>query len=164
MRGIYFRALILLQILSATTSLAPAADKPPAKEKFPGAVVTKLLEGWGGLAWGASIDEFKKKYPDAKQTEGGRWLSGKEDEIGGVKVTVQYTFNKKDQLHMMTFVPGEKDGKTFRQSLDNAGALKGGKNWQNQGVTFGVAPVGDGTQIAIALHAKYADPAATKKQ
>jgi len=163
MRGIHTTALIILLVVSATTCFAPAADKPPEKQKFPGPVVTQLLEGWGGLAWGASLDDFKKKYPEAKKNEGGRWLTGKEDEMAGVKVTVQYTFNKKDQLQMLTFIPGEKDGKTFRQALDKAGALRDGKdNWQSKGITFRVVPIADSTQIAAAINAKYADPAAKK--
>jgi len=160
----YFASFIVLAIAFAATSSARAADKPE-KQKFPGPIVTQLLEGWGGLAWGGSLDDFKKKYPDAKKNENGRWLTGKDEELAGVKVTVQYTFNKKDQLQMVTFVPEEKASKTFRQSLANAGALKDGPkgNWQSQGVTFAIANIGEGGQLAIAINAKFADAAEKKK-
>jgi hypothetical protein len=151
--------LATLLLVALSISQLSAADKPE-KQKFPGPVVTQLLEGWAGLPWGAPLDDFKKKFPDASKTEGGRWVTGKDEDLAGVKVTVQYTFNKKDQLQMLTFVPEEKAGKTFRQTLANAGVLKEGAkgNWQSQGITFGIAPLGDGTQMAIAINAKYADP------
>jgi len=87
-------------------------------------------------------------------------VTGKDEEIAGVKVTVQYTFNKKDQLQMVTFVPEEKAAKTFRQALASAGALKDGPkgNWQSQGITFAIGNVPDGSQVAVAINAKFADP------
>lgn len=154
--------LIVLTLALATFSFA--ADKE--KKKFPGPAATELLTGWNGLAWGDTLDSFKKKFPDAKANEAGRWLIGKDEELAGVKVTVQYTFNKRNQFEMVTFVPEESAATTFQQKLTEEGVLrenaKGG-GWTSQGVTFALGNIGGGKTVAVAINARFKDPAAPKK-
>jgi hypothetical protein len=154
--------LLLIPLLAVAFFLpnrVAAADK-----KFPHPVVDTLLKGWNGLAWGATLDEFKKKFPDASRKESGRWVTGKgTEDLAGLTVNTQYTFNKKDQLMMVNFEPEEKDKATFRKALLAAGVLREGAkpNWTNAGVSFVVADV-DGGQFAVCLCAKFKDPAEKK--
>lgn len=147
-------------------SFLVSGGRADEKKKFPAPVVNELLTGWNGVAWGETLDSFKKKFPDAKANEAGRWLIGKDESLVGVKVTVQYTFNKKNQFEMVTFVPDEEGSKNFRQKLVDEGVLKDGNNgnWTSQGVTFAVGNLGGGKQIAVAINARYKDPATPAKK
>jgi hypothetical protein len=156
-------AAMLLTALLVSFAL-PSGRAAAADKKFPHPVVDTLLKGWNGLAWGATLDEFKKKFPDAARKETGRWVTGKgTEDLAGLTVNTQYTFNKKDQLMMVNFEPEEKDKATFRKALQAAGVLREGPkaNWTNSGVSFVVADV-DGVQFAVCLSAKFKDPAEKK--
>ena len=138
----------------------PADKAAEKKGKFPGPVVDQLLKGWDGVAWGATLDEFKKKNPDAKEAAGGRWVTGRgPSDMAGQPVTAEYGFSKKGQLALIRFEPAEGGRKTFIRSLVEAGAAREGPKpgWQNNGVTFQMAEV-NGDQFAVAVNARHIDP------
>jgi hypothetical protein len=145
---------------AAPAPAKPAPAKPaPAKAKFPGPAAEQLLKGWGDLAWGATVAEFKKKHPDAKEVEGGRWATpAGADDLGGAKVTAEYGFSKKGQLNTLRFVPDEAGKKTFRATLVENGVLREGAkgDWQSKGVLFRVIEVA-GDPFAVAVNGQFKD-------
>jgi hypothetical protein len=159
------RAVTLFASFLLVCSLA-AGVRADEKKKFPAPVVNEILTGWNGVAWGDTLDSFKKKFPDAKPNDAGRWLIGKDETLAGVKVTVQYTFNKKNQFEMVTFVPDDEGQKNLRQKLQDEGVLREGSkgSWSSQGVTFAIGNLGEGKQIAIAINARFKDAAAPPKK
>jgi hypothetical protein len=154
-------ALAAFVVILAT--LAPSAHAAE-KRKFPGPVVNELLTGWNGVAWGGTLDEFKKKFPKASQNEAGRWLTGAgEEDLAGAKVDTQYSFNKKGQFYMITFAATDAAKATFHQTLADAGVLREGAkgNWTSQGVTFAYVDPGN-APVAVAINARFKDGAEKK--
>ena len=149
----------------ANPPAAKPGDKPAEKKgKFPGPVVDQLMKGWDGVAWGATLDEFKTKHPDAKPAAGGRWVTGRGDsDLAGQPVTAEYGFSKKGQLALIRFEPPAAGRKTFLRGLTEAGLVKDGPKpgWTNNGVSFVLAEL-NGEQFAVALNARYTDPVEKK--
>ncbi|HEX8911048.1 MAG TPA: hypothetical protein VF796_01725 [Humisphaera sp.] len=150
---------VVIALLAVAAHAAPPATAPASK--FPHPVVDRLLVGWNGLDWGASVDDFKKAFPKAQQAAGGRWTTGAgEEDLAGVKVTPQYVFNADGKLMMVLFDPGEAARPTFAKALQDAGVLRAGNRpgWQTKGVMLSVVE-SNGGQFVVASHAKYAAPA-----
>ena len=155
----------LVFVLALAFFLTLASARAAEKKTFPAPLVDKMLKGWGAIDWGSSLDDFKKKFPDARQLENGRWVSGKgEEDLAGVKVTAEYAFGKKEQMSMVRFQPDADGKKSMRKILIEAGVLREGakSNWQREGVSFVVAEV-SGEQFAILVDAKAGDQAKKKK-
>ena len=155
------RLALLVGICLASLTAKPTSAR--AAEKFPAPGVDVLLKGWGGVPWGATLAEFKKVHPTAKQNKDGRWVTGKPDDLGGVAVTAEYDFNKAGRLKLVMFQPPDEARATLRQSLVAAGLLRDGPkpNWQRDGVSFILAVAGD-DQIAVAISHQFADMPTTK--
>ena len=150
---------------SAMLIAVDKTEKPPEKSagktvKFPAPVVNDILKGWNGIDWGTSLDKFKAKFPKAAQAAGGRWTTGNgEEKLAGIAGTVLYGFNKKGEFNAVTFEPVEAERTTLRDKLVDAGVLREAvnPNWQNSGVSFICVDTNVG-QLAVIVHAKYADP------
>lgn len=150
-----FLALAFALVITGITSVSHAAER----RQFPGPIAKELLTGWNGMAWGATLEDFKKKFPKASQNEAGRWITGAgEEDLAGAKVETQYSFNKKNEFYTVTFVATEAAKKTFRQTLADAGVLREGVkgNWSSQGVTFAFIDPGN-TPVAVAINARFKD-------
>ncbi|QOV89130.1 hypothetical protein [Humisphaera borealis] len=161
-----FVSVLCIGVLSSQTlTAADKAEKPTDKAaektvKFPAPVVNQILKGWNGVDWGTPLDKFKTKFPKAAQGPTGRWTTGNGNEtLAGVAGNVLYGFNKKGEFNAVTFEPVEAERTLLRDKLIDAGVLREAvkPNWQNSGVSFICVETNDG-QIAVILHAKYADP------
>lgn len=70
----------------------------------PGAAIA---EGWNGLPWGAPLETFKARFPDAHLTESDWWQTGQEPEsfCGVTMAITQYAFNARNELCTVAFIP-----------------------------------------------------------
>jgi hypothetical protein len=65
-----------------------------------------LYAGWNGVPWGASLADFRKRFPGSSGSESD-WLvtgEGKENLLGYL-MTAQYAFTNKGRFCMVGFYP-----------------------------------------------------------
>lgn len=68
--------------------------------------MSALYAGWNGVPWGASLADFRKRFPRSSRTESG-WLvtgEGKENLLGYL-MSAQYSFTDKGRFRMVVFYP-----------------------------------------------------------
>ncbi len=76
-----------------------------------GASGAAIAEGWNGFAWGARLETFRARFPEARLTESGWWQTGQEPEpLCDVPMAItQYAFNTRDELCTVAFIPETED-------------------------------------------------------
>jgi hypothetical protein len=68
-----------------------------------------IAQGWNGLQWGASLDDFRAKFPDAHMNDTW-WVTGQGPEsFCGVVMDTQYAFNHMDEMYLVAFYPKPED-------------------------------------------------------
>ena len=73
---------------------------------IPGAALSVFAGGWNGLPWGATVAEFRRRFPEASFDDI-KWETGEgEEELAGVRMITGYMFNKKGHLFLVSFDPG----------------------------------------------------------
>ncbi|MGW7469590.1 serine/threonine-protein kinase [Streptomyces xantholiticus] len=88
-----------------TTRRREPVDAPPTVVE-PGAIET----GWNGLAWGATVAEFRARFPGAAQQNGEWWVTGRGPEsFCGIVMATQYAFNDHGELCLVAFYPEVED-------------------------------------------------------
>lgn len=82
------------------------ADAPPPTVSNPGAIE----RGWNGLAWGATVSQFRARFPGAAQQNGEWWITGQGPEsFCGIVMATQYAFNDRGELCLVVFYPEAED-------------------------------------------------------
>jgi serine/threonine protein kinase len=72
----------------------------------PGAIET----GWNDLAWGATVADFRARFPGAAQQNGEWWVTGRGPEsFCGIVMATQYAFNGHGELCLVAFYPEAAD-------------------------------------------------------
>jgi hypothetical protein len=90
---------------------APAAPsaRPVDPRRRPQTAVQAIATGWNGLRWGATVAEFRARFPDA-QSNGDWLLTGLGQEaFCGLFMDAQYAFNRQGQLYMVALLPKVED-------------------------------------------------------
>ncbi|MFD7064854.1 serine/threonine-protein kinase [Streptomyces sp. NPDC059906] len=65
-----------------------------------------LAQSWNGLPWGASLADFRARFPDAAQQNGDWWVTRQGPEtFCGVTMDTQYAFNSRGKLCLIAFYP-----------------------------------------------------------
>lgn len=68
-----------------------------------------LAHGWNDLPWGASLADFRAKFPDAHPNHTW-WVTGQGPEsFCGIVMDTQYAFNSRDELYVIAFYPKPED-------------------------------------------------------
>ena len=102
------------------------------REALPGAALSVFACGWNGLLWGASVADFRRRFPGAFR-DGNRWRTGEgEEELTGtgIRMLTGYMFNQKGQFELVGFedAPGEVDGQVLFQVFGDPDG-KVGTSW-----------------------------------
>lgn len=102
------------------------------REKLPGAAMSAFACGWNGLLWGASVADFRRRFPGAF-CDGNKWRTGEgEEELTGtgIRMLTGYMFNRKGQFELVGFedAPGEGDGQVLFQVFGDPDG-KVGTSW-----------------------------------
>jgi tetratricopeptide (TPR) repeat protein len=80
------------------------------REAIPGAALSAFARGWNGVLWGATLAEFKCRFPRASFDDI-KWQTGKgREDLAGMDMVTGYMFNKNGQFYLVGFDPGP--GKT----------------------------------------------------
>jgi hypothetical protein len=83
-----------------------AAPAVPAGRRRPHSVE----QGWNGLPWGATVADFRARFPDAAQQNGEWWVTGRGPEpFCGLLMDTQYGFNSHGRLYLVVFYPEVED-------------------------------------------------------
>ena len=105
-----------------------------------------LAEGWNGFRWGASLPEFKARFPQATEAAERSWATGLAQEpFCGIQMTTRYFFNRHDRLCGMAFIPEMPDRERMSPFVINElGWPPDGNNllWQFGAVEVKVATAG----------------------
>ncbi|MET8571461.1 serine/threonine-protein kinase [Streptomyces sp. NPDC004783] len=66
--------------------------------------------GWNGLPWGATVQQFRARFPGAAQQNGEWWVTGRGPEsFCGIVMDTQYGFNDRGRLYLVVFYPEPED-------------------------------------------------------
>lgn len=117
-----------------------------------------IRDGWNGVRWGASLDEFKCRFRDAASEDSGWWATGEGPEaFCGIVMRAQYAFNDHDRLYMVSFIPEVKDrARVSVAALDELGAPDGtAVSWTIGEVEVEVKVAG---VVVTMMHSGLADP------
>jgi hypothetical protein len=70
-----------------------------------------VTQGWNGLNWRASLDEFKTRFPQARQTpDGSGWQTGEGPEpFFGFSLPATYFFDTRNQLIAVAFKAADRN-------------------------------------------------------
>ena len=117
-----------------------------------------LAEGWNGFRWGASLSEFKARFPQANEAAERSWATGLAQEpFCGIPMTTRYFFNRRGRLCGMAFIPDTPDRERMPPFVVNElGLPPDGNNliWQFGAVEVKVAIAGVATTVQ---HRRLAD-------
>ncbi|MEU3574238.1 serine/threonine-protein kinase [Kitasatospora sp. NPDC036755] len=95
-------------------------DPLPAAPAPADASPTGLEEGWNGLPWGATVAQFRARFPKAHQRDEW-WLTGTGPEaFCGIEMHTQYSFNGRGELGFVAFIPEVKDRDRLSVAVLNA--------------------------------------------
>jgi hypothetical protein len=68
--------------------------------------IPSISYGWNNLPWGATLSDFRKRFPQSSQTKEGWLITGEGEEVlGGIHMRTQYALNKKGLFYMVAFLP-----------------------------------------------------------
>ncbi|MER5768304.1 serine/threonine-protein kinase [Streptomyces sp. NPDC001985] len=66
--------------------------------------------GWSGVAWGATVAEFRERFPGTARRNGDWWVTGLDPEpFCGIAMSTQYAFNGRGRLYLVAFYPSVED-------------------------------------------------------
>ena len=121
------------------------------KEATPSPTGQMLAEGWNGFRWGASLSEFKARFPQATEAAERSWATGlAQEQFCGIPMTTRYFFNRHDRLSGMAFIPEMPDRERMPPFVVNElGWPPDGDNllWQFGAVEVKVATAGLVTSV-----------------
>jgi len=74
------------------------------RRKLPGGALSVYARGWNELRWGASLDEFQRRFPEA-YFDSPCWVTGEgEERFEHIRISqARYMFNAKGQLYLIGF-------------------------------------------------------------
>jgi hypothetical protein len=65
-----------------------------------------MYAGWNGVPWGASLVDFRKKFPGSSRTESGWFVTGEgKENLLGYLMSAQYGFTDGGRFCMVAFYP-----------------------------------------------------------
>jgi serine/threonine protein kinase len=109
-----------------------------------------IEEGWNGLAWGATVSEFRARFPSAAQENGEWWVTGLGPEsFCGIVMPTQYAFNDHGELCLVVFYPAPEDRERLPvAALQTLGAPDGQTTkWTRRDVVVDVKVAGIAASI-----------------
>jgi len=88
-----------------------AAASPASSDSREPSLRAAIAKGWNGVPWGATVADFKGRFPGAHQQNGEWWVTGQGTEsFCGIQMhTTQYSFSSRGRLRMVAFIPDSGD-------------------------------------------------------
>jgi hypothetical protein len=116
-----------------------------------------IAQGWNGMPWGSSLQEFRARFPKASKTDSDWWLTGDGPEpfCGVAMAYTQYGFNARDQFYWVTFIPDTPQRGRLTPAVFNALGAPSGQDavWHVGDVVVEVKTAG---VLATMSHRRYA--------
>jgi hypothetical protein len=124
-----------------------------------------LSQGWNGLKWGASVEDFKTRFPKHKKVQSS-WETGEGNELFyGIWLKSRYSFNDKDEFYQVILYPLKKDRKRLTNSMveifgwtDDDKALWNHSNIEIKVIVGGIAASIRNTDLDLLISEKLTTP------